>query len=88
VSGQEEQSYSARFQKSAASLALTLTESHAAQHPLHTLQTEAHIATAQQQFNFNDIFLLIISTKTVILARFRRMLPDDGPSGPKHVEAI
>jgi hypothetical protein len=23
---------------------------HAAQHPVHTLQTEAHIATAQQQF--------------------------------------
>jgi hypothetical protein len=24
--------------------------SYAAQHPIHTLQTEAHIATAQQQF--------------------------------------
>jgi hypothetical protein len=24
--------------------------SHAAQHPVHTLQTEAHIANAQQQF--------------------------------------
>jgi hypothetical protein len=33
------------------------------------------------------VFLLIISTKTVTLARFRRMLPDDGPSGPKHVGA-
>jgi hypothetical protein len=31
---------------------------HAAQHPVHTLQTEAHIATAQ--YNFNDVFLLII----------------------------
>jgi hypothetical protein len=50
------------------------------------LQTEAHIANAQH--NFNDVFLLIISTKTVTLARFRRMLPDDGPNGPKHVEAI
>jgi hypothetical protein len=49
----------------------------------HTaLQTEAHIATAQLQF------LLIISTKTVTLARFRRKLPDDGPNGPKHVGAI
>jgi hypothetical protein len=38
--------------------------------------------------NFNDVFLLIISTKTVTLARFRRMIPDDGPSGPKHVGAI
>jgi hypothetical protein len=38
--------------------------------------------------NFNDVFLLIISTKTVTLARFRRMLPDDGPSGPKYVGAI
>jgi hypothetical protein len=25
-------------------------ESHAAQHPVHTLQTEAHIATEHQQF--------------------------------------
>jgi hypothetical protein len=55
---------------------------HAAQHPVHT----AHIATAQQQFN--DVFLLIFSTKAVTLARFRRMLPDDGPNGPKHVGAI
>jgi hypothetical protein len=38
--------------------------------------------------NFNDVFLLIISTKTVTLARFRRMLPDDGPSGPKRVGAL
>jgi hypothetical protein len=38
--------------------------------------------------NFNEGFLLIISTKTVPLARFRRMVPDDGPNGPKHVEAI
>jgi hypothetical protein len=52
----------------------------------HTaVQTEAHIATAQR--NFNAVFLLIISTKTVTLARFRRMLPDDGPNGPKHVGA-
>jgi hypothetical protein len=51
----------------------------------HTaVQAEAHIATAQH--NFNDVFLLIISTKTATLARFRRMLPDDGPNGPKHVE--
>jgi hypothetical protein len=57
-----------------------------AQHPVHTQQTEAHIATAQH--NFNDVFLLIISTKTVTLAGFRRMLPDDGLNGPKHVEAI
>jgi hypothetical protein len=57
-----------------------------AQHPVHTLQTEAHIATAQH--NFNDVFLLIFSTKTVTLARFRRMLLDDGPNGPKHVAAI
>jgi hypothetical protein len=38
--------------------------------------------------NFNDVFLLIISTRTVTLTRFRRMLPDDGPKGPKHVAAI
>jgi hypothetical protein len=38
--------------------------------------------------NFNDVFLPIISTKTVTLARFRRLLPDDGPNGPKHVGAI
>jgi hypothetical protein len=28
------------------------------------------------------------SSGTVTLARFRRMLPDDGPNGPKHVGAI
>jgi hypothetical protein len=32
--------------------------------------------------------LLIISTKTVTLARFHRMLLDDGPNGPQHVGAI
>ena len=26
--------------------------------------------------------------ETVTLARFHRMLPDDGPKGPKHVGAI
>jgi hypothetical protein len=54
--------------------------------PVHTLQTEAHIATAQH--NFNGVFLLIISTKSVTLARFRRMLLDGGPNGPKHVEVV
>jgi hypothetical protein len=38
--------------------------------------------------NFNDVFLLIISTKTVTLAKFRGVLPDDGPNGRKHVGAI
>jgi hypothetical protein len=38
--------------------------------------------------NFNDVFLLIICTKTITLARFRHMFPDDGPSGLKHVGAI
>jgi hypothetical protein len=42
----------------------------------------------QHSNNFNDVFLLIISTKTVTLARFRHMLPDDGPNGPKYVGAI
>jgi hypothetical protein len=42
----------------------------------------------QHSNNFNDVFLLVTSTKTVTVARFRRMLPDDGPSGPKHVAAI
>jgi hypothetical protein len=37
---------------------------------------------------FNDVFLLIVFTKTVTSGRFRRMLPDDGPSGPKHVGTI
>jgi hypothetical protein len=41
---------------------------------LGAVQTEAQIATAQH--NFNDLVLLIISTKAVTLARFRRMLPD------------
>jgi hypothetical protein len=59
-------------------------ESHAAQPPVHTLQTEAHITRVEH--NFNDVFLLIISTKTVNLARFRRIIPDDGPNGPKHTK--
>jgi hypothetical protein len=42
----------------------------------------------QHSSYFNDVFLLIISKKTVTLARFRLMLPDDGPNGPKHVGAI
>jgi hypothetical protein len=42
----------------------------------------------QHNDSFNDVYLLIISTKTVTLARFRRLHPDDGPNGPKHVGAI
>jgi hypothetical protein len=38
--------------------------------------------------NFKDVFLLIISTKTVTSGMFRRMLPDDGPNEPKRVGAI
>jgi hypothetical protein len=38
--------------------------------------------------NFNDVFLLIISTEAVALATFHRMLPDDGSNGPKHIAAI
>jgi hypothetical protein len=36
-------------------------------------------------YNLNDVFLLIISTKTVTLARFHRMLPDDGPNVACHM---
>jgi hypothetical protein len=42
----------------------------------------------QHSNDFNDVFLLINFTKTVTLARFHRMLPDDGPNRPKHVGAI
>jgi hypothetical protein len=42
----------------------------------------------QHRGYFNSVFLLIISTKTITLARLNRMLPDDGPNGPKHVGAI
>jgi hypothetical protein len=54
--------------------------------PLSTQYTQ-HILP-QHSNNFNDVFLLIISTKAVTLARFRRMLLDDGPNGPKCVGAI
>jgi hypothetical protein len=65
-----------------------VTLSHAAQHPVHTmLYRLKHILPPYSNY-FNDVFLLIISTKTVTLAMFRRVLPDDGPSGPKHVGAI
>jgi hypothetical protein len=46
-----------------------------------------HILPLHSKY-FNDVFLLIIFTKTVTLARFRRVLPDDGPSGLKHVGAV
>jgi hypothetical protein len=50
-----------------------VTLSQAAQHPVHPVQ--------RCIFTHN-------STKTVTLARFRRMLPDYGPNGPKHVGAV
>jgi hypothetical protein len=59
-----------------------------AQHPVNTLLYRLKHILPLHSYNFNDVCLLIISTKTVTLARFRRMLSDDGPSGPKHVEAI
>jgi hypothetical protein len=60
----------------------------ATQHPVHTrLYRLKHILPLYSN-NFNDVFLLTISTKTVTLARFRRMLPDDVPNGPKRVGAI
>jgi hypothetical protein len=64
-----------------------VSQSPAAQHPLHTHNRLKHILPQHSNI-FNDVFLLTISTKAVTLARFRRMLPDDGPNGPKHVEAI
>jgi hypothetical protein len=59
---------------------------HRTQYPHYTLK---HILSLHSN-NFNDAFLLIISTKSVTLARFlpTSMLPDDGPNGPKHVGAI
>jgi hypothetical protein len=54
---------------------------------LHSNQYTQHILPLHS-YNFNEVFLLIISTKTVTLASFRRMLPDDGSNGPKHVGAI
>jgi hypothetical protein len=62
--------------------------SHAAQHPVHTLLYRLKRILPLHCNNFNNEFLLIISTKTLNLTRFRRMLSDDGPSGSKHVGAI
>jgi hypothetical protein len=56
-------------------------------HTPHSTQYTQHILPLHR-YNFNDVLLLIISTKTVTLARFRRVLPDDGPNGSKHVAAI
>jgi hypothetical protein len=53
----------------------------------YTHSRRKHILPLHSRY-VNDVFLLIISTKTVTLARFHRMLPDDGPNGPKHVGAI
>jgi hypothetical protein len=60
----------------------------AAQPPVHTLLYRLKHILPLHNNNFNDVFLLIISAKAVTLAKFRRMLPDDVPSGPKHVGAI
>jgi hypothetical protein len=53
----------------------------------HSTQCTQHILPLYSN-NFNDVFLLIISTKTVTLARFRHKLPDDGLHGPKNVGSI
>jgi hypothetical protein len=58
-----------------------------ASHTPHSTQYTHHILPLHSN-NFNDVFLPIISTKIVTLARFRRIFPDDGPYGPKHVGAI
>jgi hypothetical protein len=58
------------------------------QHPVHTLLYRLKHILPLHSNNFNDVFLLIISTKTVTLAGFLHMLHDDGPNGPKHVGAI
>jgi hypothetical protein len=63
-------------------------DSQAAQHPEHTLLYRLKHILPLHSNNFNDVFLLITSTKTVTLAWFCRMLHDDGPNGPKHVGAV
>jgi hypothetical protein len=60
------------------------TQSPAARHSVHTPQLETHVATTLQ--TFNDVFLLINSTKCNFI-KARRKLPEDGPDGPKHVGA-
>jgi hypothetical protein len=54
----------------------------------YVLQSVVCVLGAVPHVIFNDVILLIIFTKTVTSARLRRMLPDDGPNGPKHVGAI
>jgi len=39
-----------------------------------------------KNISFNDVFLLINSTKSK-LNKAQHKLPEDGPSGPKHVGA-
>jgi hypothetical protein len=59
-------------------------ESHAGRHSVHTPQPETHVATTLR--TFNDVFLLVNSTKCNF-SKAQRKLPKDGPDGPKHVGA-
>ena len=42
----------------------------------------------QWQYIFQFVECALGAVRRVTLARFRCMLPDDGPEGPKHVGAI
>jgi hypothetical protein len=59
-------------------------ESHAARHLVHTPQPETHAGTKLQ--TFNDVFLLISSTKCNF-SKAQRKLHEDGPDGLKHAGA-
>jgi hypothetical protein len=58
-----------------------------AQHPINTLLYRLKHVLPLHSNNFNDVFLLTILQR-LTLEMFCRMLPDDGPNGPKHVGAI
>ena len=53
----------------------------------HGTQYSLKYLLPQHRTSYNDVFLLINSTKNCGFSKAQNKLPEDGPSGPKHVGA-
>jgi hypothetical protein len=56
---------------------------HGTQYTHHSLK----YLLPQHRISYNDVFLLINSTKNCSFSKAQFKLPEDDPSGPKHVGA-
>ena len=57
---------------------------------LHGIQYTHHslkYSLPQRRKSYNDVFLLINSTKNCSFSKVQHKLPEDGPGEPKHVGA-